>query len=341
MPQRRKLRDVFISLCLVALVAHHGAYVEPPKWWQKGWARGRAGSAAEAELLSQLAVILMPDSDIGEMFRSFPSPEGWGGHALEPDLALHGVLKEKDAALFVEYDGFWRHQMKKGIVMDRKKNAALLSYAPKGSCVVRISHTKRKSLKGNVLWVKVHTWSLRKAGSVSGALKSALIQLVTGLREVVQPSIVKRLQGKMQESWSLSASGNEFARESAAKMGRNNSQEVANFFRIEGFSAVNIKMMKVGKWFRGQNIEEFLKPKLQWLLDLGLTRAQISKLIATDPALLDCRVEQNLQPTVQWLLDLGLTKSQIAKAVATFPKILGFSIEQKLQPTVQWLFGAD
>ena len=163
MPQRRKLRHVVISLCLVlAVVVHPGAYVEPPQWWQKGWARERVDSLAEAELLSQLAVILMPKSDIGELFRSFPSPKGWGGHALEPDLALHGVLKERDAALFVEYDGFWRHQEKKGIAMDRKKNAALLSYAPKGSCVVRISHTTRNPLKGNVLWVKVDTWSQGK-----------------------------------------------------------------------------------------------------------------------------------------------------------------------------------
>ena len=340
MQRRRNARHTFTSLCLVlALVLPTLTYVEPPKWWQKGWARGRVDSVAEAELLSQLAVILMPSSDIGELFRSFPSPEGWGGQALEPDLAAFGILKEKDAALFVEYDGFWRHQEKEGIAMDKKKNAALLEYAPNGSYVVRISHTKRKSLKGNVLRVKVDTWSQRKVGSLSGALKGALIQMLTGLKEVVRPSIVKRLQGGLQESWSLSASGKEFAKEAAAKLGRNNSREVANFLKVEGFSAVDIEVMKLGTWFRGPSIEEFLKPKLRWLLDLGLTRAQISKLIATDPTVLHCRVEQKLQPAVQWLLDLGLMKNQIAKAVAAFPKILGLSIKQNLQPTVQWLLG--
>ena len=43
----------------------------------KGWPRGRAGSAAEAELLSQLAVLLMPKTAIGQHFRSFPPPEGF------------------------------------------------------------------------------------------------------------------------------------------------------------------------------------------------------------------------------------------------------------------------
>lgn len=52
----------------------------PPTWWQKGFARKRVGSVAEAELLSQLAVLLMPKEPIEELFRSFPSPEGWGGN---------------------------------------------------------------------------------------------------------------------------------------------------------------------------------------------------------------------------------------------------------------------
>ena len=40
-----------------------------------------------------------------ELFRRFPAPDTWGGNYLEPDLALYGVLKDPEAALFVEYDG--------------------------------------------------------------------------------------------------------------------------------------------------------------------------------------------------------------------------------------------
>lgn len=74
-----------------------------PDWWQRGWPRDRVGSMAEAELLSQLAVVLKPRTPIKELFRSFPAPKGWGGNYLEPDLAAYGVLK--NAALFVEYEG--------------------------------------------------------------------------------------------------------------------------------------------------------------------------------------------------------------------------------------------
>ena len=339
MQRRRNVGHTFTSLCLVlALVLPTLTYVEPPKWWRKGWARGRVDSVAEAELLSQLAVILMPNSEIQEMFRSFPSPDGWGGHALEPDLTVHGVLKEKDAALFVEYDGFWRHQEKQGIAMDKRKNAALLEYAPKGSYVVRISHTKRKSLKGNVLWVKVDTWSRGKADMLLRVLESALIQMSRGLKEVMRASTLKRLKGMLErESWRLSTSGRQFADSAAARMGGNSSKEVAIFLRAEGFSAADIELLNMDTWFCGQNIEECLKPRLQWLLGLGLTHRETCKAIASHPNILRCRVKQNLKPTVQWLSELGLTKRQVAKAVGSSPQILCCSIEQNLKPTVQWL----
>ena len=112
---------------------------------------------AEAELLSQLAVALKPRTKIGELFRRFPAPEGWGGKYLDPELAVFGVLKKKDAALFVEYDGFWRHSDDERLSTDHRKNAALLSTAPPGSHVVRIGHWGCKPLESapHVLWISV------------------------------------------------------------------------------------------------------------------------------------------------------------------------------------------
>ena len=128
-----------------------------PEWWRKGWPRERVDSMAEAELLSQLAVALKPRTKIGELFRRFPAPEGWGGKYLDPDLAVHGVLRKKDAALFVEYDGFWRHSEDERLSTDHRKNAALLSTAPPGSHVVRIGHWGCKPLESapHVLWISV------------------------------------------------------------------------------------------------------------------------------------------------------------------------------------------
>eukprot|EP00435_Cladocopium_sp_Y103_P043628 s1111_g12.t1 len=83
-------------------------------------------TVAEVELLAPLAELLMPQTPIAELFRSFPSQKGWGGNYLEPDLAAYGVLKDENARLFVEYDDYWRHQEKEGVKRDQEKNAALL-----------------------------------------------------------------------------------------------------------------------------------------------------------------------------------------------------------------------
>ena len=86
-------------------------------------------------------------------------------------MTAFGVLKDQNAALFVEYDGYYRHATKAGMEKDLQKNAALLGFAPPGSFVVRISHKGRTSLNGHVLWVCINSW--RRRDQLSGALKAA------------------------------------------------------------------------------------------------------------------------------------------------------------------------
>eukprot|EP00438_Fugacium_kawagutii_P034484 Skav226398 [mRNA] locus=scaffold3989:52159:54666:- [translate_table: standard] len=153
-------------------------------------------SFAETELLMQLAALMMPKAvPIKEMFRNFPAPEGWGGNYLEPDLSLFGVLKDEDAALFVEYDGGWRHGTKEGMQRDAMKNAALLRYAPSGSCVVRISHKSSKRLKDNVLCVKIGTWSRGNKKLLSKAMMGFVMQIQrSGLGPVLRSTVAQRLR---------------------------------------------------------------------------------------------------------------------------------------------------
>ena len=294
-------------------------------------------SVAETELLIQLAALLMPDdAPIEEMFRNFPAPEGWGGNYLEPDLSLCGALKDENAALFVEYDGYWRHEEKEGMERDRTKNAALLQYAPLGSYVIRISHTTSKPLEGNVLWIKIDTWRKGDSRTLSKALLDLLLEVKSsGLRGVLHPSVANRLSIETEKDCiKLSSKAQQLAHSAVVLGSGNTSDEVSNFLVAEGFGSQASALMK-GLSF-GMSIETTLQPKIQWLLDLGLTKRQIAKTVATQPQILRLSIEQNLQPTVQWFLDLGLTKRQIAKTAATHPPILGYSIEENLQPTVQW-----
>ena len=295
-------------------------------------------SVAETELLMQLAALLMPeDAPIEEMFRNFPAPEGWGGHYLEPDLSLCGVLKDENAALFVEYDGYWRHEGKEGMEKDMKKNAALLQYAPLGSCVMRISHTRSKPLEGNVLWIKIDTWRQGDWKTLSKALLHLLLEVKSsGLQGLLHPSLANRLTIETKRHCiKLSSKAQQLAHSAVMVGAGNTSDEVSNFLVAEGFGSQVSALMKGLPW--GISIERTLKTKIGWMSNLGITKRKIAKAVATFPQILGCSIEQNLQPTVQWLLDLGLTKRQIAKAVATFPQILGCSIKQNLKPTVQWL----
>ena len=312
----------------------------PPNWWQQGWSRQRAGSVAEAELLAPLAKLLMPSTPILQLFQSFPSPPGWAGHYLEPDLAAHGVLKDPEAALFIEYDGYWRHGEKAGIEMDQLKNAALLAYAPTGSKVIRISHIVATpvSLDNNVLWVFVDTWRQGDQKALMVTFNHLLEQIFDGLQSALNQEMLRKCQGQTGRKALLLAVDSKSIVDAATKAkGQNTKEEISLFLHDQGFTAVHIGMMQAKPLSAGQSIDNNLKPKLQWLSQLGLGKSQIAKAVIAFPAILRYRVQQNLKPTVRWLLELGLNKTQVAKAVATNPAILGYSIEQNLKPTVGWM----
>jgi len=80
-----------------------------------------------------------------------------------------------------------------------------------------------------------------------------------------------------------------------------------------------------------------LKPTVQWLLDLGLNKKQVAKVVAISPQILGYSIEQNLKPTVVWLLGLGLSRSEVAKVVADFPNILGLSVQNNLMQKIVFL----
>ena len=309
-----------------------------PDWWQRGWPRDRVGSMAEAELLSQLAVVLKPRTPIKELFRSFPAPKGWGGNYLEPDLAAYGVLK-KNAALFVEYDGYWRHGEAAGIARDKKKNVALLGYAPAGSRIVRISHTRSKPKKSDekVIWITINQWRAGDQESLWKVLRDILRQMLAELSDSLQSQPARRLQQKAaKDSVKVPPQVRDFCYEAAAS-GQNTVEEISSFLASNCFSSTSIKLVEQKLSFKPLSIERQLQPMLAWLLGLGLTRAESAKVITSYPQILGFNISKNLKPTCDWFLELGLCKPQLARAIVLRPSILTCSIEQKLKPTVRLL----
>ena len=203
----------------------------PPLWWQEGWPRKRAGSLAEAELLAPLGELLMPGTPVGELFRSFKSPPGWGGHCLEPDLTTYGVLKDEAAALFVEYDGYWRHAEKEGMVRDQLKNLTLLAFAPSGSLVVRISHKSGSKLDGHVLCIGADAWRQGDRKSLATTLKALLKQMLPRLEHVLHTDVKSHLQKQVRkEQMVISRSAQQFCEEAVIRGRGSTPKEISVFF---------------------------------------------------------------------------------------------------------------
>eukprot|EP00439_Symbiodinium_sp_Y106_P014479 s8097_g2.t1 len=315
-----------------------------PLWWRKGRPRTVHRSYAEVELLSRLAELLMPGEIIGELFRDFPveKSELWGRPWLCPDISAFGVLKEEGAALFVEYDGCFRHSEPQVRQRDERKTEALLAYAPAGSRVLRLGHVGR-GLRATDASIEatVAEWRAGGSSSLNNALHQATGILLTNLEGALDHEVRERLQAYQgAEPQPDLDKARKFVHE--AVLTRDVETKKANMLAVlEGellLSALAIKALEnrfPSIW--GVSIKSRLKPVVEWLERVGLRRKQVAKVVAVFPQVLGCSIDGNLKPTVAWLEDVGLSRQQVAKVVAGFPSVLGCSIDGNLKPTVAWL----
>ena len=300
------------------------------------------GSRAEAELLCQLAVLLMPDVPIAEAFRDFPveKSESWGSSTLSPDLSAYGVLKTTDAALFVEYDGHYRHMEPPGLATDMRKTSALLKFAPAGSVVVRIAHKERQR-KDKSTQVLVDSWCAEHEPSLLKALNQVAASLLKECRGRLHPTLASRLEAFAAEE-SINKDASTCAKEAELVGMSDSSKPNLEEFLCKEVGLDTWQVAKVIATFPSvlrYSIEANLKPTVEWTKGLGLSQSQVAKLIATFPQALGLSIDANLKPTVEWITGLGLSQSQVSKLIATFPSVLGLSIEGNLKPKVEWIKG--
>ena len=329
-----------LLLCLL-LGAALSASV-PPLWWRKGRPREKLGSRAEAELLCQLAVLLMPDVPIAEAFRDFSVKKcgEWGSSRLSPDLTAYSVLNATDAALFIEYDGHYRHMEPAGLARDVRKTSALLKFAPAGSVVVSIAHFERQ-WKDKSTQVLVDSWCAEHEPSLLKALHQVVASLLKECRGRLHPTVASRL-----EVFPAEESINKFASTRAKEVElvgmSDSSRPNLEEFLCKEVGLNTWQVAKVIATFPSvlrYSIEANLKPTVEWIEGLGLSQSQVANVIATFPPVLGLSIEANLKPTVEWIKGLGLSQSQVAKVIATCPQVLGLSLEENLKPTVDWVKG--
>ena len=347
LPQSRKPRRAFrfVLLGFLPFLSCGSCAVRgPPSWWKAGRPRRRPGSLAESELLSHLAVLLLPEEPIGELFRDFPAEksEGWGRNTLSPDLAVHGAFESEEAALFLEYDGYYRHQTPTGIAADSRKNTALLDLTPAGSYVLRIAHAHRGlEVSCEVGEVVVDSWQPAHDPSLVRALLQVAEYLLKHVGSALHPDRRASLQNFVDDPGGSSRQAAvEFTEEAAAdyecdfdptclheclqaQLGVSVSEAAALVSNCPALARCDIAHK--------------LEPMMQQLEAWGVKKSQVAKVIARCPQVLGYSIEENLKPTVQWLRDLGLTKVEVAKVIARHPQVLGLSIEENLKPTVQLL----
>ena len=300
------------------------------------------GSRAEAELLCQLAVLLMPDVPIAEAFRDFPvkKSEEWGSSRLSPDLAAYGVLKASDAALFIEYDGHYRHMESPGLARDMRKTSALLQFVPAGSLVVRIAHKERR-WKDKSMQILVDSWCAEHEPSLLKALNQVAASLLKTCRGRLHPTLASRLEAFAAEE-SINKDASTCAKEAELVGMSDSSKPNLEEFLCKEVGLDTWQVAKVIATFPSvlrYSIEANLKPTVEWMKGLGLSQSQVAKVIATSPQVLSYSIEANLKPTVEWIKGLGLSQSQVAKVIATSPQVLSYSIEANLKPTVEWIKG--
>ena len=301
-------------------------------------------SFAEVELLSRLAELLMPGEPVGELFRDFPvePSDSWGSRWLCPDITALGVLKDEDAALFLEYDGYPRHYEEQGLEADQRKTEALLEYAPPGSCILRVGHSARDLRRTrNSKQVVVDTWFAGHERSLMHVVRQVAHALLGNWGDVLRKDVCEHLCTFVETE---ASSGLDQARKFASEAVPTSDIDtrkasVMTFLEQElklskkGVQALALKSSRI--W--GVSIEGKLKPLATWFAEVGLSRPQVAKVFAGFPRLLGCSIDGNLKPTVAWLEDVGLSRQQVAKVVAGCHQVLGYSIDGNLKPTVAWL----
>ena len=263
-------------------------------------------------------------------------------NTLSPDLALYGALESDEAALFVEYDGYYRHQQPVGIAADSRKNTALLDLAPAGSYVLRIAHAHRGlELSCQMGEVVVDSWQPGHDASLVKALLQIAEFLLNQRGTAMHPHRRTCLQKFVEDPGGSSRQAAvEFTEQVAGERERDfDPARLHEFLKMQLGVSISEAEALVGRCpvLARYDIDDKLKPMMQQLEVWGLKTSQVAKVFERFPQVLGCSIEENLKPKLQWLRDLGLTKAEITKAIARHPRLLGLSIEENLTPTVQWL----
>ncbi|KAJ0039570.1 hypothetical protein Pint_26848 [Pistacia integerrima] len=85
----------------------------------------------------------------------------------------------------------------------------------------------------------------------------------------------------------------------------------------------------------GHSISGKIIPMMLYLEDMGVDKKQWAKVIFRSPGLLS-HSRQKLQAVVNFLHELGLSGDSVGKVLTRFPRIVCYSVEDNLRPTAEY-----
>eukprot|EP00250_Pteridium_aquilinum_P017279 c23546_g1_i1 orf=784-2754(-) len=112
-------------------------------------------------------------------------------------------------------------------------------------------------------------------------------------------------------------------------------KEVVDFLKRYDFTVERIdRILQKHACLVLTDVEKKLKCNVQFLDDLGLSKALIYKVVNRCPNFLLYSVENNLMAKLDYFKSLGFDEAEFCQVISRFPNIFSVSVENKIKPAV-------
>ncbi|GMH45437.1 hypothetical protein BSKO_13394 [Bryopsis sp. KO-2023] len=87
----------------------------------------------------------------------------------------------------------------------------------------------------------------------------------------------------------------------------------------------------------GSSIDGTLRPKIDFLMELGFDREEVSSIIGGSPQILGLSLEQNIQVKIAKLEGVGLEREDVLRVIKRAPSLLWKDFDKSVNARISWL----
>lgn len=78
-----------------------------------------------------------------------------------------------------------------------------------------------------------------------------------------------------------------------------------------------------------------MQKRIEYLIDLGVRKEMIGRIIERFPQIFGLDVENNLDSKIKYFKDLGFSREEIARGIETYTVIIFYSFEKRIVPRIE------